>query len=159
MPSNHTTNYNLSQWAKSDQVKMEDFNADNAKIDGALKAASDARAAMQTALNTKGNCSVGLFTYTGTGTYGPDNPTRITFPRRPAAFIVFSSVGFLFGEGSGDDVVVLGGSVGSAYVFNSSLSTTWSGNTVSFFDINNEPKLQLNYKDFTYYVLAFYAES
>ena len=38
MPTNHTTNYGLSQWVKSDQVRMEDFNADNAKIDAAIKA-------------------------------------------------------------------------------------------------------------------------
>ena len=35
---NHTTNYQLSQWAKSDRLMMDDFNADNAKIDAALGA-------------------------------------------------------------------------------------------------------------------------
>ena len=39
---NHTPNYQLSQWAKSDRVLMDDFNADNAKIDAALKVQSDA---------------------------------------------------------------------------------------------------------------------
>lgn len=38
MSTNHTEHYNLSQWEKSDKVQMEDFNADNAKIDAALKA-------------------------------------------------------------------------------------------------------------------------
>ena len=33
-----TTNYQLNQWAKPDRVMMDDFNADNAKIDAALKA-------------------------------------------------------------------------------------------------------------------------
>ena len=33
-----TTNYQLNQWAKSDRILMEDFNADNEKIDAALKA-------------------------------------------------------------------------------------------------------------------------
>ena len=33
-----TTNYQLSQWAKSDRLMMDDFNADNAKIDAALGA-------------------------------------------------------------------------------------------------------------------------
>ena len=36
-----TTNYQLNQWAKSDRVMMDDFNADNAKIDAALKAVAD----------------------------------------------------------------------------------------------------------------------
>ena len=33
-----TTNYNLNQWDAEDQVRREDFNADNAAIDAALKA-------------------------------------------------------------------------------------------------------------------------
>ena len=40
-----TTNYQLNQWAKSDRVMMDDFNADNATIDAALKANADAIAA------------------------------------------------------------------------------------------------------------------
>ena len=35
-----TTNYQLNQWTKSDRVMMEDFNADNQKIDAALAAKS-----------------------------------------------------------------------------------------------------------------------
>ena len=46
---NKTQNYQLNQWAKSDRVLMEDFNADNAKIDTALKASADAIAAEKTA--------------------------------------------------------------------------------------------------------------
>ena len=33
-----TTNYQFNQWAKSDRLMMDDFNADNAKIDAALGA-------------------------------------------------------------------------------------------------------------------------
>lgn len=36
MPTNHTENYQLSQWERSDRIQMEDFNSDNAKIDAAL---------------------------------------------------------------------------------------------------------------------------
>ena len=38
----HTTNYNLSQWDAEDRVTRAAFNADNAKIDAALKANADA---------------------------------------------------------------------------------------------------------------------
>ena len=55
MPSNQTPNYQLNQWERSDKVQMEDFNADNAKIDAALVALADARKTIQTALNKKGN--------------------------------------------------------------------------------------------------------
>ena len=33
-----TTNYQLNQWEKEDRIQMEDFNADNEKIDTALTA-------------------------------------------------------------------------------------------------------------------------
>jgi len=34
---NQTTNFGLNQWNSTDRIQMEDFNADNAKIDAALK--------------------------------------------------------------------------------------------------------------------------
>ena len=37
MSSNHTPNYNLSQWEAEDKVLRTDFNADNAKIDAGLR--------------------------------------------------------------------------------------------------------------------------
>lgn len=33
---NQTSNFGLSQWEKDDRIQMEDFNADNAKIEAAL---------------------------------------------------------------------------------------------------------------------------
>jgi len=38
MASNYTSNYSLCQWAASDKVLRTEFNADNAKIDAAIKA-------------------------------------------------------------------------------------------------------------------------
>ena len=68
---NHTPNYNLSQWEKSDKVLMDDFNADNAKIDAALKGEAGARAAgdaaLQAALSAKGNCRIRTVTRVGDG--------------------------------------------------------------------------------------------
>jgi len=43
MPSNFTQNYKLNQWEPDDRVLRTDFNADNAKIDAALKAGADDR--------------------------------------------------------------------------------------------------------------------
>ena len=42
MSTNHTTNYDLNQWEGTDKVLRTEFNADNAKIDAALKANADA---------------------------------------------------------------------------------------------------------------------
>ena len=47
---NHTTNYNLNQWEDADRVARADFNADNTKIDSAIKAAASAAAAAQAAI-------------------------------------------------------------------------------------------------------------
>ena len=38
-----TTNFDLPQWVKADQIKMDDFNGAFASIDSALKAEGDAR--------------------------------------------------------------------------------------------------------------------
>lgn len=52
MPSNQTANYSLSQWVRSDQVRMEDFNADNVKLDAALKAAEQRSAGLDAKINS-----------------------------------------------------------------------------------------------------------
>ena len=36
MPSSQTPNHQLNQWSRDDRILMEDFNADNAKIDAAI---------------------------------------------------------------------------------------------------------------------------
>ena len=54
MATNYTTNYVLCQWEPTDTVQRVEFNADNAKLDAALKALSDqvVQKANQSALNT-----------------------------------------------------------------------------------------------------------
>ena len=74
-----TTNYQLNQWAKSDRVMMDDFNADNAKIDAALAAKS----------------RVITGTYTGTG---KDN-REIALGTRPKAVLVCTEYGVMWTSG------------------------------------------------------------
>ena len=54
MATNHTTNYELSQWLPTDSVLRADFNEDNAKVDAALKSLSDqvVQKANQSAVDT-----------------------------------------------------------------------------------------------------------
>ena len=157
MPSNQTPNYALNQWERDDRILMDDFNADNAKIDAALKSGADARAALQGALNRKGNCSIGVFTYNGTGKYGPDNPTRITFPRVPAAFIVFGPGAILIGRGGQSQAIIdSSGMVGGA-TYTTAIALTWSGTSCAFFSVN-AAKHQVNENGLNT-VIAFYAES
>ena len=79
MPSNQTPNYKLSQWERADKVQMEDFNADNAKIDAAIKAESDARTALAARVAKKGNCQIWLGSYVGNGECGIGHPTSVLF--------------------------------------------------------------------------------
>lgn len=48
-----TPKYDLSQWAKTDRILMEDFNADNAAIEAALAALAAAQAAETARVNTE----------------------------------------------------------------------------------------------------------
>ena len=149
MPTNHTTNYQLSQWSRTDQVKMEDFNADNAKLDAALKAEADAR----TVLEAKcGNVTMGVFTYTGNGKYGQDNPTRITFPQLPALFIVIGPA-LLIGSG-GKPEACLSYSYGG-YGHTTSVTVSWSGNTLSLVSASDYKQMNVTT---TYTVIGFYVK-
>ena len=88
MPSNQTPNYALNQWERDDRVLMVDFNADNAKIDAALAT----QAALVAGLEArKGNCRIECRSYVGTGNYGPEHPTVITFSRKPLSVIIFGN--------------------------------------------------------------------
>ena len=71
---NKTPNYQLNQWGAEDRVLRTDFNADNAKIDAAIKAVdglarskadASALAALQQVTNQK--VRVALGSYTGDG--------------------------------------------------------------------------------------------
>ena len=109
MPSNQTSNYQLSQWERDDKIQMEDFNADNAKIDAALKAEADARTALAGTVSSQGstlsshssslarlgNCKIYTTTYVGTG----DKARSYSFPGYPVLVYVrcqSSSTGHTF---------------------------------------------------------------
>ena len=90
MSTNHTPNYQLSQWERTDRVLMEDFNADNAKIDAALgtlagQVSGKADASALAAVSQSRNCQAATTSYTGTGTSGENAPSSVSFSRiRPS---------------------------------------------------------------------------
>lgn len=163
MPSNQTANYALSQWVKSDQVRMEDFNADNAKLDAALKAAEQRSAGLDAKINAtaaaaeqrsaaldaaKGNCTIEFFSYVGQGRSGMNNPTTITFRKPPLFFLVFGT--YSIGVGSKHC-----GDITATYRDNVFPDRgSWSGNTISFY--NDDPRWQFDTRGETFYVFAFY---
>ena len=72
-----TTNYQLNQWEKTDRIMMDDFNADNAKLDETLAAHAAKLAAC-------GNCKIEYGTYRGTGTI----EHSLTFSAKPMAVFI-----------------------------------------------------------------------
>ena len=159
MSTNYTQNYHLSQWSRSDKVLMEEFNADNAKIDAAL--AGKAEAASVTALSRrvdgkadvsslnslaqtvtshgislagKGNCRIYTGSYTGTGTYGKNDQSSFTFPKRPVLI-------FIGDCGSGGRHFLACYSQSTIWTQSSSPAydyISWSGTTMSWYSDHSE---------------------
>ena len=152
MSSQKTEHYELNQWQATDQVLRTDFNADNAKIDGAL--AEKAQAAdlealsstvsglsatlnteisqrqaadngLQTALAAKGNCQVYYGTYTGTGA----GSTYLSFPARPLMVTIMGGNNWLTAVQGNPDAMYKNGGAGAGKV-----NATWSGSAVTFQD-------------------------
>lgn len=149
MPTNHTPNYQLSLWERADKVQMEDFNEDNAKIDAALKAETDARTALATQVAKRGNCQIWTGTYVGNGEAGIGKPTSFTFPKKPlAAFIIDDYEPRWIFPWSGNLVTTQ---------YN---TLKWNGNTISWYlqtaPDRADPQKQLNYLGSTYRVVAFF---
>ena len=155
MPNSQTPNYKLSQWSKSDRVQMEDFNADTANIEAAIKAVealaggkadSSALDALSrtvsghtAALAGKGNCQIAAGTYTGTGKYSSASPTSLTFPFQPKLVAIQNRAGATpeTEDSSYFDymMMVLVWPVAQYRLCNgrNPVTITWSGNKVSWY--------------------------
>lgn len=157
MASNYTENYGLCQWEATDQVLREEFNQDNMKIDTILNGFEKKDSTLEellisqsTAIQKLGNCEISFVQYISDHTYGPDHPTRITFPHRPMAFIVIGYEAVMFSICKSGIGLVCSSST------TTDLALSWSENTVSFYSTANA-RLQMNSgSNHTYYVLAFY---
>ena len=90
MANGQTANYALNQWAASDQVLRAEFNADNAKIDGAL--------AKKFGLD---NMYLATGTYVGAGSVA----VSVTTGFRPSLVIIFC---ISPGTGSYDYIFMIG---------------------------------------------------
>ena len=135
-----TMNYQLSQWDAEDRILREDFNANNAKLEQALAAQADA-------LSKCGNCRIEAKTSTGTGTYGSDNQTSITFTAEPLLVFV--------GGFRGAHMCLF---PGHTYAESSDYENrvSWNGSSVSWYSAQSA-NYQYNAKSTTYYVVALFA--
>ena len=129
----HTTNFNLSQWAKSDRIQMADFNADNAKIDAALAALSTRR------------CQLYTTTYVGTGS----GPRSFTFPHKPRiVFVMGGEIAFMVGTQGVPFFLTM--------FFSNGYETgaVWEGNTVTWQDNPGGSDFSCNASGETYTLTA-----
>ena len=181
----HTQNYQLSRWAKDDRIMMEDFNADNEKIDAALKAANDridtkadaaalseetgARTAADSSfagqlaelaanLGVHGhNCRIAWGTYTGSGTYGESNAVSLSFDFCPLLVFITSN----YTGGYPASPCVLMRDINTAHPSSSDresyrLSVSWSDNGVSWYGTETAGLME-NLSGRTYvYIVAGY---
>ena len=150
---NKTANFQLTQWEKTDRIMMEDFNRDNAAIDAALKSNADKAAALQTALAGAGNCSIETKSYTGNGNYGQNNPSRITFSKKPK-FVLLCGYSFLLLL-MGKENAPFVGFFASDRIYTCNIVYSWSGNTLQFHSTQNA-YAQGNTSNQLYQAIAFY---
>ena len=168
-----TENYGLNKWAESDAIKRTDFNADNAKIDAAIKeqaiaiaaetasrksaveAETTARETLAAAVAKCGNCMIVYGSYKGAGTYGSDNPITLTFEHKPLLIAIMpktasdSSVKGL--------VMVRESSMAYSYqeYYNSKCTVSWSDTSVSWYN-GSSTDYQFS-RSSTYYYVALLA--
>ena len=139
---NRTEQFQLNQWDKSDRIMMEDFNADNAKIEQAL-----AEVAEQATMVSKcGNCQIYYGSYVGKGS----GTTTLTFPKKPLMVTIMgNNIWVTAVQGA---PVAIAKNAGEVYGGNN--SATWSGNSLSLANKLNDMDGQCNASGKTYYVVA-----
>lgn len=135
MATNHTANYELSQWVAGDLILREDFNSDNAKIAAALHGMAVDLLGLHQWLNSPGEIlRIASGSYVGNGKGGTTYaPNSLTFDFRPMVVfvfdpaqtdaVVFPAVGCMYrGLGKMQDAI------GD----NGMLNVTWENNGVSW---------------------------
>ena len=140
-----TTNYQLNQWGENDYVRRADFNADNQKIDAAIKAAAE------------GNCRIAVGSYEGTGTYGEANPNSITCPFQPLFILLDTQSLHGTSYGPQHTIFYYGSESALGCETSSQLTLSWEGNTVTWYltGNNSEPaKRQFNTSGKTYHYIV-----
>lgn len=138
MASGTTSNYQLSQWSASDQVRMADFNADNQKLDAALKA-----------LDSRARIVYG--TYTGTGGHGSTAPKALDF----ASTLGEAPKLFYIGGGTYPMLIARGETTVRLFPSdnNSQVVLTWTDTGLNWYN-SYDDSYQFNVSGHTYYYIA-----
>ena len=150
---NQTEIHGLSQWEKPDRILMEDFNADNQKIEQALAGMAGAQSEMQTALALCGNCKIVYGSYKGKGNYGSGNKNTLSFDL-PPIFVMVIPNNYI----NNKDAVRLNllknvpYSIGCPENSGYLNTVSWSGNQVQWY--GSDTYGQFNSSSYTYHYFA-----
>lgn len=150
MASNYTENYGLSQWEATDQVLRTEFNEDNAKADAALTSLRQKTKNLESAISGFGNCQIVYGSYTGSGLYGRDNPTTLSFEYKPILIVVHAKSQ---STSTNQRMILLRGApwgFSSASNSNSYCYVTWKDNSVSWFNESHQD-FQFSNRSLYYY--------
>lgn len=137
-----TKNFNLNQWEPHDEIKVVNFNADNAAVDAAL-----------------GQCGkIAIGSYVGTGTSGEENLMTLTFDFKPRFIrVLFSSDGAVINfyeltamEGVGC-ATIYGNYLNNS--FQNKVYLTWGENSISWYS-PGDAIYQLNNLDTVYHYMV-----
>lgn len=141
----HTNQYQFNLIESGDGFSAQPLNENAEKMETAL--AEQAETIAQC-----GNCSVGVGTYTGTGTYGKANALTLSFDRTPCLVVIggVCTGVFIWQEQDGycqTPLMAFGSSASALY--------SCSGNTLTWFS-SSDADAHLNADNKTYYYVAFY---
>lgn len=158
-----TSNYQLNQWEPTDPIRREEFNADNAAIDAAIKAVVDGQAsisqsiaALTTALGSGGyNCRIAWGSYTGNGKTGSSNPTKLTFDFCPVAVIVGNINGEVGSGGTYFPGVLMRPAAQSVGDSGKIIYLTWGSNYVKWYDADGYASLNETSTTYAYVALGY----
>ena len=151
-----TQNYQLNQWEKTDRIEMEDFNADNARVDAALAEEKAARESLTAQVAKCGNCDLVVGTYTGTGQVGASHPNKLTFSGKPILVIIQTQRRY----GYNCDRMVLLRNADWAYGLErneANCPVTWGDRSVSWYHASAAAE-QMNLQDYVFCYAAFLAK-
>jgi len=154
--TNKTENFDLNQWVGTDPVLMEDFNADNAKIDAAL------------AQLKSGQLRVATGSYVGKELYGESSPNVLNFDFKPLFMAVKMNHNTPINPSAVAAYFVYGVTTCDTVTFNNSgsvsekpLTVVWGDNSITWWYGGNADNayygsnLQLNSSGVSYYYVAF----
>lgn len=169
IPIETTKNYALPKWKKSDFIQMDDFNDAFAKLDTALKAEADARAAADSTASkalsaleqtvTKSKlCRIKCGSYTGNGKTGKANPNTLSCDFYPVLLIVSTMDQY---SNITRAVAIRGVSKFGSGVSNRDDLITWNARGVSWYPVTENDTsfdvshVQLNASGVVYQYLLF----